>query len=344
MTSAVARTFCVFLAVLSGVSCTRTAGDDPPPAAIAAVPTAEPPEEQQAPVGFDLRNVRMHAAPDVILAVDYLQGTLVPTTRPLPIFDDLKSFYITVESAKLSIDARSMNALVKRVFDYEGSPLSDLEIAIEEGRVEQKGKLRKGISVPFSVAASVTSDQGRIRLHPEKVKVIGIPAGDVMKVFGLELDDLLKLRAGAGVAVRGNDLFLEPSQLMRSPEIRGKVSAAQISGDRLLLTLGEPSPARREVVVPDSDAKNYIWFHGGRIRFGRLTMSDADLQLIDGDPGDAFDFVPLKYRDQLIAGFSRNTGNGALRTTMPDFADIPNLPGGRLFPAPVRTRLDTRRR
>lgn len=65
-----------------------------------------------------------------------------------------------------------------------------------------------------------------------------------------------------------------------------------------------------------------IWFRGGSIRFGELTMSDADLKLIDLDPRDPFDFYPARYNEQLVAGYSKNTPDHALRTYMPDFADL----------------------
>jgi hypothetical protein len=36
-------------------------------------------------------------------------------------------------------------------------------------------------------------------------------------------------------------------------------------------------------------------------------MSDADLQLIDADDRDWFDFSPQEYERQLVAGYSKNT-------------------------------------
>ena len=54
-------------------------------------------------------------------------------------------------------------------------------------------------------------------------------------------------------------------------------------------------------------SRNYVYFAGGTIRFGKLTMADADLQLIDTDPRDPFDFFPAEYQRQLVAGYSRNT-------------------------------------
>jgi len=151
----------------------------------------------------------------------------------------------------------------------------------------------------------------QVRLPPAKIKTVGVPTTKIMDLFGIELDDLLRVRAGRGVSVRDNDLFLAPSQMLPSPEVRGKVSSASVRGDRLVLVLGSaPAPAPRSSAGPG----NYIWFRGGRIRFGRLTMTDSDLQLIDADPRDTFDFFSERYNEQLVAGSSRNTRSGALRT------------------------------
>ena len=72
--------------------------------------------------------------------------------------------------------------------------------------------------------------------------------------------------------------------------------------------------------APRTPRGNYIWFRGGTIRFGKLTMSDADLQLIDMHPADPFDFFSAKYSTQLVAGYSKNTPQQGLRTYMPDYA------------------------
>ena len=51
-------------------------------------------------------------------------------------------------------------------------------------------------------------------------------------------------------------------------------------------------------------------------------MHDADLQLIDNDPKDPFDFYPSRYNAQLVAGYSKNTPQKGLRTYMPDYNDL----------------------
>ena len=91
----------------------------------------------------------------------------------------------------------------------------------------------------------------------------------------------------------------------------------RLGGNRLVQQFG-----RGAASMPRSPRSNYIWFRGGTIRFGKLTMTDADLQLIDMHPADPFDFYSAKYDQQLVAGYSKNTPQHGLRTYMPDFATV----------------------
>ena len=75
-------------------------------------------------------------------------------------------------------------------------------------------------------------------------------------------------------------------------------------------------------VRPDSTHPNFVYFRGGRLRFGKLEMIDADLHIVDGDQSDPFDLYLAKYNRQLVAGTSRNLETYGLRVTMPDFEDL----------------------
>jgi hypothetical protein len=65
-----------------------------------------------------------------------------------------------------------------------------------------------------------------------------------------------------------------------------------------------------------------MWYRGGVLRFGKLTMNDTDMRLIDADPSDPFDFFPDHYKDQLVAGYSKTTATGGLLVYMPDYAKL----------------------
>jgi trans-aconitate methyltransferase len=51
-------------------------------------------------------------------------------------------------------------------------------------------------------------------------------------------------------------------------------------------------------------------------------MNDADLELIDSDPTDPFDFSIDHYKEQLVAGYSKMTPHGGLCVHMPDYSKI----------------------
>ena len=279
------------------------------------------------PVEAEMRNVRYHAAPGVVLRVRFLRGTLARTSRDSPPwFEDPNSFVIAIDTAEVAIAPASLAALLNGyTFAYEGSPLRHLEVDIEDGQLEQKGTLNKLIDLPFTIRARLSATRdGRLRLHPTSVKVVGIPMRRLMDFFGLELDDLVKVRQGRGIEVAGNDFILAPGGLLPPPRISGRLIAVGIYRGEIRQIFGSserpaPLPAMHP---PDTVAANYMYFQGSVLRFGKLSMVDTELQIVDGDPEDAFDVFLARMNRQLSAGYSVNQSDFGVVTTMPDYADI----------------------
>ena len=283
---------------------------------LAATLSMGTPDGAGAGVGIDMRNVHLRVAADAALDISWLHGTLRPThPGQVPVFDDPSSFSMAIEDAELSTDAASLTALVNRAFDFKGSNLSNLRVSFDGPLLVQRGTLKKGVSVPFTVTASVSvTPEGLLRVHQEKVKTAGVPAAGLMHLFGIELDSLVHANPARGIRVEKDDLLLDPSKMLPPPATSGHLLRAVVRDNRLVQTFGRGAAGR-----PRSGG-NYIWFRGGSIRFGKLTMSDADLQLIDMHPADPFDFYSAKYDVQLVAGYSRNTPQHGLRTYMPDYS------------------------
>src|SRR5207302_7564204 len=70
-------------------------------------------------------------------------------------------------------------------------------------------------------------------------------------------------------------------------------------------------------------SENYMAYRGAQLRFGKLTMSDTDLVLIDMDPQDPFDFYLDHYKEQLVAGYTKTTPAFGLRVFMRDYNKLP---------------------
>lgn len=272
-------------------------------------------------VGVAFRNLHLRVAEGVVLEVRHIQGGLLSTRAGQPpVFDDQQSFTLRIDSGEIAMTPASLSQLLNdHVFAYEGSPLRDIEVSIENGHLKQKGTLRKGLPVPFTIVADLSATpDGRIRVHPTDVKAAGIPSEGLMKTFGVELDDLIKSNRSHGVEIIDNDLLLDPSRLLPAPRLSGKLTSVTLEGDRIVERFG--SGARGKLfTAADQRGRNYMYYRGGSLRFGKLTMTDTDMQLIDADPSDPFDFSPTQYVKQLVAGYSKNTPSGGLRVYMPDF-------------------------
>ena len=307
--------------------------------ALAVLPGSEARHSVQIRCGVEMRNVALHVADGVVLNVQSLKGEFISHTpgQP-PVFDDPRSYTLRLQSAELSMDAASLTTLLRReALGSRASPIRDAEVTIESGALRVRGRLRKGITVPFSMTAAVSAaGDGSMRLHATKLKAVGIPVKGLLDLLRLDVEDLMKMPAGSGLRADGDDLLIDTAAVLPPPNTEGRVKHVAVVGQRLVMRMtGAGSPPDRPKTLPLPRAKNYIYFFGGSIRFGKLTMSDADLQLIDAHPTDAFDFFPARYEAQLIAGYSRNTRRKGLQVFMPDYAAIARS-GGKLPSPPVR--------
>lgn len=277
-------------------------------------------------VDIEMKNVRLHVAAGVTLDVAHLRGRMISRTAGVPpVFDDQRSYVLELEAASMSMSMDSLQALMRNhVFAYDGAPLKDISITHDGEQVKMSGKMHKGVDVPFSSKAHVlASPDGRLLMRTDSMKALGIPSKGILELFGLKLDDLVDLKNRRGIEIDGNDILISPGLVLPPPEIRGKLRTVTLDRGRLVQVFDDGDQrAPKALRLPSPSSKNYIYFSGGDIRFGKLTMHGADLQLIDADPKDVFDFDPARYNAQLVAGYSKNTPSGGLKTYMPDYDDL----------------------
>jgi hypothetical protein len=267
-------------------------------------------------VQVQMNNVMYHVGPNAAVHIRRLGGELAPTKADgIPIFDDKNSFALRVAAATMAISPQAMASVLNQfVFNGKNSPIQDVSIALESGLMKVKGKLKAGVSFETDSSVSVTSD-GKIRLHAEKIRALHLPAKGLMDLFGLEIADLIKNGKVNGVTAEKDDLIIDPEQVFPPPRIQGRVSAIALTDGNIVLRFGSPQQFKWAKV----NAQNYMWYHGNRLQFGKLTMHDTDLLLIDPDPRDPFDFDLDHYKEQLMAGYSKTTATFGLRTTMVDY-------------------------
>ncbi len=288
------------------------AGQDHPETA------AKPDAAVQVQVG----NVLYRFTENIAVQIKSLNGELVPEGQnEFPVFDDKKSFRIRIDAAEMAMRPADLgNVLNIYAFAGPHSPLAGLSVAIEGDHLRVKGKLHNKGDIPFETDGhlSLTSD-GRVRIHSEKLKALHVPVKGLMDLFGVEVDDLIKSGKVPGVETQENDLILDLAQVLPPPHIEGKVTAVGIRAGAVDFTFGAAgSKAARK-----THNGSYISLRGNRVRFGKLTMSDADITILDMDRGDALDFYLDRYKEQLAAGYTKITPSFGLRAYLKDFAKLP---------------------
>jgi hypothetical protein len=276
---------------------------------------------------MEMRNVDLHIDEHQVMHMRVLRGQVVPTTPgTIAVLDDLKSFHVRVTKGVVAMSGDAIAALLNTVaFNYADAPIKHLRVRIEKGELVQKGTLHKGVDIPFEMwAAPVLEPDGRLRLHPEKLHVFSVNGLALLHALGLHMENLMDLHKAHGVSVKGDDLFIEPLQLIPPPTVDGRLSAARIE-DSVLVQ--EFTPTADDTVFgtyvrPDSGSHNFVYFRGGQLQFGKLTMRDTDLLISDDDERDPFDLYLAQYNKQLVAGHTKNLQDLGLRTWLVDYRKV----------------------
>jgi len=296
-----------------------------------ATPLAQdkPPARDNGAVQVQMHNVMYHYSDSAVVHLRKVTGALVPTSPgQMPVFDDKNSFGLQITAAEIALEPQSLAAVLNaNVFSAKDAPLKDLAISIEKGRLKVKGKLHQKGDISFETEGQLSATpEGKIRLHADKIKALHLPVKGLMDLFGLDIADLIKNGKVRGVQVEKDDLIFDAGEIFPPPRISGQVTAIRLEGNNIVQIFGDPQKYPWKHVT----AQNYMAYSGNRLQFGKLTMNDTDMVLIDPDPRDPFDFYLEHYKDQLVAGYSKTTPSFGLRVYMVDFNKLKRTGG----PAP----------
>ena len=294
------------------------------PQAARSAESAPPPPE---PVQFQMKNVNFLVSPDIVLGVRALRGRLERTRPEVPVtFDDSDSFFVDIDSANITVSPASLSALMNSyVFAYKGAPVKNVTTTISGGRLIQKGTIHKGIDLPFEIDGSVyATKDGKVGLHADSIKAAGLPVKGLLDFLGADVSSLIHENRGRGIETQGDDIVLAPDRLTPPPHIQGRVRRVDLSGGRLLMIFD--SERHEPPLTPPVPSAEYIYHRGGVLRFGKLTMTDADIEIV-GDRRGAFNFFQREYKKQLIAGYSKTTPANGLVAHMLDYSHFESRGG-----------------
>lgn len=272
-----------------------------------------------------LKNVRFRWTKTRYIETKELQLRAIPLGgREVFDLDKPNSFILYLLKGEVDVGFATMEEIFNdSVFHYKGTNLKDIKletISIQgENGIRLSGKMQLGVWLNFQLDCLAKVKDNKIHLTPINVEALGIPfVKGALDLVGLPLDVLLPIQPGRGAELEGNTVVIDPFLLFHSPGITGKLSSVRIGEKKI--SVGFDTQKQLSLPLPPLKApKNTIFLWGGNVKFGRLTMENAKIQMVDRNQDNIFDFFLEYYMRSIVAGKANLTGSGEVIVTMPDF-------------------------
>lgn len=261
-------------------------------------------------------NLRLRKGPSFQVYVRWIRGEMVPVRADRsPSLDDEESFVFAIDKGVIHANLEDIGKYLNMDL-AKSSPLKGMSVSGEGNSMKLSGTLHKFLMpLPVELQATISPmPDGRIHLHVTKINVLKIPMKKLLGGLKVDIKDVVGSTPVDGVQVSGDDLYLDTTKLLPPPHIRGQVTSVTIQSPDVVVIYGSAPNDEAEL----AQWHNFLRLRGGTLRFGRLTMADADLTLIDASDDPWFDLDLANYQKQLVQGYSRMTADGGLEMFMPD--------------------------
>ncbi|MGA8029853.1 MAG: hypothetical protein WB992_22140 [Bryobacteraceae bacterium] len=267
-------------------------------------------------------NVILRENSSLKISVKWLRGRMY-RTRPdvVPSLDKLDSFYVEVENGRLESNLADVSALLNSGA-LKGSPLTNVRLAPQGRQIKLNGTLHRGVPIPIQLIGDIApaSDGARVQVHVAKLDVLHIPVKGLLGALKIKTAELFDPKGAKGIQVSGDDVFFDANQILPPPHNRGKLTDIHVDEKGNLV---EVFGSARPDVIRVKEWRNFMRLRGGAVEFGKLTMQNADIFIIDTSPDNWFEFDIAHYEEQLVNGYTRITPQAGLQIFMPDIGKIP---------------------
>lgn len=283
-------------------------------------------------MGTDLlmQNVRFCWSKQICINTNRLAAKVVPVTEKAEVnFDHLTGFMVQVNHATVQISPQTLQGMFNEsVFNYPGSNLRDLRVTTAQAGGATHVKLGGALKylflwVPFEMDTNLAVDRktNTLVIAVNDLEVFGlIPATWLIEFKPFNLEKLLTLPPNKHLIVRQNLMMVKPFGLFPPPRVNGTISNITVTPKRISLSFS--GPVKPFQPMPDASAKNFIYLEGGSTRFGRLGMINSQIQVVDQNPANLFQFSLLNYQDYLPKSTVQLQPNGSVKVTMADHGNL----------------------
>lgn len=263
-------------------------------------------------------NLMLRKGPSFRVYVRWLRGEIVRTGRNVdPSFDEPESFVLDVKTGVIHTNVGDLTNFLNEALAK--SPLTNVALSGDGDQLRMRGTLHKIVPLPVEITGNIGVAPGnRIRLQITNLSVLKIPFKGLLADTHLTVSSLFH-SAIPGVEVSGNDIFFDPVKLLPPPHIRGELTSVRIVNPDVEEVYGNAT----EDVEKVAEWRNFLRFRGGTLDFGKLTMHDVDVIMVDLSNDAWFDLDLARYQEQIVNGYTRMTPQAGLQIFMPDLETIP---------------------
>ncbi len=292
------------------------------PAAATVNQAAQVPDgsNELSPTRIYAHNLLLRKGPDFRIYVRWLNGEMRRTrTNVNPSFDEPESFVLEVKRGIIHANIGDI-AHYLNTGKVAGSPLTNISLVGNGNQISLHGTIHK-LHIPLPIGLDGTlspAPDGRIHLHVDRLSVLKLPVKGLLGDFHVRIADLMGKTSVAGIEASKDDLYFDTQKLLPAPHIHGILTRVRVMNPDIEVIYGEAQndAARTE------QWHNFLALKGGTLDFGKLTMHNVDLIMIDASKDAWFDLDLVNYQAQLVNGYTRMTPQAGLEIFMPDLDEL----------------------
>jgi hypothetical protein len=279
------------------------------------------PTNESTPTRIYAHNLMLRKGPDFRIYVRWLNGEMRRTnTNVNPSFDDPESFVLEVQRGIIHANIGDISHYLN-TGAVAGSPLTNISLTGDGNQISVHGTMHK-LHIPLPIGLDGTlspAPGGRIHLHVDRLSVLKLPVKGVLGDFHVSVADLMGKTSVAGIEASENDLYFDTQKLLPAPHIHGTLTRVHVKNPDIEVMYGE---AQNDATRTEQ-WHNFLALKGGTLDFGKLTMHNVDLIMIDASKDAWFDLDLVNYQAQVVNGYTRMTPQAGLEIFMPALDQVP---------------------
>lgn len=276
-----------------------------------------------APTTVYAHNILLRKGPSFRIYIRWIRGQMLRTQRNTdPSFDDPNSFVLLINKGVIGVHLQDLANFLNSG-NTNTTPLKNISIQTDGNEIELHGTVHKIIPLPVKLKGELTPlPDGRVRFHVASYSLLKVPVKGLFHLFDVKLSDFVPSNGVPGVQVSGNDILFDTQQLLPPPHIHGQITTIRTSPQELTVIYGNSTDDENSL----AQWHNFLRFNGGSLDFGKLTMHNADITMIDASNDPWFDLDLVNYQAQLVNGYTRMTAQAGLEIFMPDLDQMKTKP------------------